>query len=126
MRRYLEIAKLYEECCMLRLSSFYKWISAGRIFRLMNSIQQQQQQQQQQQATSSTNEYNIKNLKRVLNRCISIIVSVCENLCINLPLKPSERLTLGYEKGFPALKKRILAEIIQLYHYNNHFKESIK
>lgn len=117
MRRYLEIAKLYEKCSMNRLSSFYKWISAGRIFRLMNAVTTQ---------NANNNEYNLKNLKRVLSNCIEQIVSVLENLCIDSPLKLSERVALGYEKGFPSLKKRILAEIIQLYHYNNCIKESIK
>ena len=118
MRRYIEISKLYEKCSMNRLSSFYKWIAAGRILRLINSLGTEQQ--------TPNADISLKNFKRVLVKCIDIIIHIFENLCMDYQMKPSEKLELGYEKGFPLLKKRILTEITQLYHHNNDTKESIK
>ena len=103
---------------MNRLSSFYKWIAAGRILRLITTISTQQQ--------SARADFSIKNFKRVLVKCINIIVNIFESLTLDNQLKPSEKLELGYEKGFPLLKKRILIEITQLYQHNNDTKESIK
>ena len=118
MRRYIEISKLYEKCSMNRLSSFYKWIAAGRILRLISSLSVDQQ--------PPNAEISMRNFKRVLAKCIDIIVHIFENLCMDYQLKPSEKLELGYEKGFPLLKKRILIEITQLYQQNNDTKESLK
>ncbi len=116
IRRYLEIARLYERCGMTRAASFYKWVSTGRVFRLI---------QHSQSAAENSNSDGM-NLKRILSKSISNMMNIIDfSFMVKLPTS-SRNDNSGYENGFPSVKKRILNEIIKLYHYNNSIENSIK
>ena len=109
MRRYLEIAGLYERCELKRLASFYKWISTERVFRLLDTSAKK----------------NI-NLKCLVKRCSNEVFGLFEDLKI-LPQKtPAVQETNEIQIGYPYTKKHLVSELIQLFRFNNEIKETIK
>jgi hypothetical protein len=119
IRRYLEISKLYERCNMKRAASFYKWVSAGRVFRLM----QPKQQTVHQTTDLSSNDVN---LKRVLKKSISQMLEIFDSWFAVKQSQSQARACFESNGIFPSMKKRILNEIIQMHHCNANIDGSIK
>jgi serine acetyltransferase len=112
MRRYLEVSGLYERLKMNRISSFYKWIGCRRIFNLINLSL----------ANHSANE----NLKRILQICLTHLISIFENYSIKPTQTPAKRYSIGFDQGFSLAKKHVISEIVQLYNVNGSNKEAFK
>jgi hypothetical protein len=111
MRRYLEIAGLYERCELKRLASFYKWISTERVFRLFdNSVKKH------------------INLKCLVKKCSNEVFGLFEDLKISPQKTPAVQAneTNDMQIGYPYTKKHLVSEIIQLFRFNNDIKETIK
>ena len=118
----MEIAKIYEYCGKKRVCSFYKWISAGRIFRLIHQITDVKVTNE----IPRLKEFKNFNLKRVLNKCLQQNLSIFSDLRIQNQLKPREKALSNVELSFPSIKRRLLAECIQLHHFINSVKDCIK
>ncbi len=116
VKRYFEIAKLYELCEMKRLATFYKWISAVRVFKLIENNNQD---------LSSTEYYN---LNCIVRRSINQVLSVITNMKILPQLPPNLKLCDQsiINRGFPDAKKCLIFQLIKLFNYNKCYNESNK
>ena len=109
----MEIGKLYDSLGLKRLGAFYKWISAGRIFKLIEKRDRQ------------TDNYN---LKCVVTRCTTQLLDIFENMKIFSQQTPVVKLSDTYmaKSGFPLAKKYLIGQVFQLFHINNSYLQSVK
>ncbi|CAF0900744.1 unnamed protein product [Brachionus calyciflorus] len=114
IRRYLEIALIYEKMNMNHSASFYKSISIGRIFRI-----------------TENNPMIIENsyFKCLLKKCIDMLVSLFDDMkIISQAIYNCKDLikTKNKYSGFPDAKKRVIIHLIQFYQYFGNSFESLK
>jgi len=101
---------------MKRLSTFYKWISAARVFKMIENNNQE----------LSSNEYY--GLKCMVRRSINQVFSVFDNMKILPQLSPNLQANDQniVDRGFPNAKKCLIFQLIKLFNFNKHYKESNK
>ena len=100
---------------MHRLATFYKWISAGRVFRIIA-------------AHNQLSSHELFNLGCIVKRCIKKILDTLPNLKIMPQKQPSlytSEQALAH-RGFPNAKKCLLFQLIKLFNFNRFFIESNK
>lgn len=101
-------------CELKRLGNFYKWISACRVFRLMEAFHQ--------------NLNEIHNLNCVIKRCIFQLLNVLKNIKIMPQKTPISELNdqVITDRGFPYAKKNLILQLIKMFTYSKNFNESNK
>lgn len=101
---------------MKRLAAFYKWISAVRVFKLIENNNQD---------LSSTEYYN---LNCIVGRSINQVLSVITNMKILPQLPPNLQLSDQsiVNRGFPYAKKCLIFQLIKLFNFNKYYNESNK
>ncbi len=111
----MEIGNFYSQCGMTHLSSFYKWISAGRCITLREKLKKN----------------NIDGgvyFKCLANRCANQMMSLFDTYKIQEQKAPSTR-EKNYERvnfGFPIAKKYLIAQLVELLPYNKRYSEALK
>lgn len=103
----MEISLVYEKFGMNHQAAFYKYISSGRIFRIIEN---------------DPKIIKSSYFRCLLRRCINILTSIFDIYKINDKNKEMD----SYENGFPEIKIRILINIIKLYQYDSNVSESVK
>ena len=108
----MEISQLYEELHLYRLAAFYKWISTGRVFRLIERGEKH---------TSNVH------LKCLLSRCGAQLVSLFDKMKIGEQKRRVDQLNepCGFARGFPLAKKHLVGQLIQLCHLNSTHHDTI-
>ncbi len=114
IRRYLEIGKLYDSLGMKRLSTFYKWVSVVRVFKLIDKKLK----------------YAIdNNLKCLVSRCSYQLKSLFDVMKIHsqkTPIFQINNSSIIMDKGFPLSKIHVVGQLVQLTSHNSKFDECIK
>ena len=100
---------------MKRLASFYKWISAGRVFRFFETFHQ-------------NDSHEAYYLSCIVKRCIMQIINVLSDVKILPQVAPSlqSRDQFIIDRGFPNAKKYLIFQLIKLLSFNKHHQEMIK
>lgn len=119
----MEIGNLYERCEMRHLSTFYKWVSAGRIFKLIEAAT----------ATKSSGFKQNAHFKCLLHKCRQQMIDLFPDMKIE-PQEPLSNTLINANStylnstrlGFPFAKKHIVIQIVQLLQYEQNYLESIK
>ena len=95
---------------MKRLSAFYKWISSGRVFRLMQKGDQLPEQ------------------VCLISQCAKNMIDTFELMKLKAQRKPvsqaAEDLAVNY--GFPKAKKHMIRQTIDIFRFLNHSMEENK
>lgn len=129
IRRYYEIGKLYAKCDMKHLATFYKWVSAGRIFKLMENVRNEKQSEASVTKTNNQKNHQGHNVyfRCLLKQCIQQMIDLFDDLKIfaQKPLSASnvDQLT---QFGFPHAKKHLILQIIQLLQHSENYSQAVK
>ena len=99
---------MYESYEMKRLSALYKWISSGRVFRLM------------QRKTSTSSQLCL------INRCAHNLISTFDIMKLNGQIKPLSLTPeqLSTNRGFPKAKKHMITQTVDIFGFLNQFQEA--
>lgn len=99
---------------MKRLSSFYRWISSSRVYRLLHLESEKQAQ----------------NIHRacLVNRCVSNLIKNFDMMKLSEQLRPimatDQEMISSY--GFPKAKKHLVMQSAELFSYLENYHEIIK
>jgi hypothetical protein len=116
IRRYLEIGKFYDECNMSRLATFYKWISANRVFVLKEKAKHLS--------------IGDPGFRCLIRRLTLQFASIFNDMKIYEQKSPSVLMQFNrfdsFNLGFPIAKKYLVSQIVELLHLSKNKDEMIK
>lgn len=109
IRRYTEIASIYQKFGMSRLAAFYQWISVGRLFVIRDRLKRSSQ---------NRSVWDEPSVKCLIDRSIDKIISLFDELKIFEQKSPSVLLQVdqfeNFNIGFPIAKKYLVAQLVEL------------